>query len=65
VVSAVGAILDQNPHRDVVLVGHGTAWTLVRSAMTGDPPALDRWARLSLADVECVSGAGRDDMLTP
>jgi broad specificity phosphatase PhoE len=64
-VTAVEGILDQHPGHDVVLVGHGTAWTLVRSALTGEPPDLDRWSRLSMPDVECVAGVGRDDMLSP
>jgi broad specificity phosphatase PhoE len=64
VVAAVEAILRQ--HRgDVVLTGHGTAWTLVRSALTGTPPDLDRWARLSMPDVQCLGVVHRGDMLTP
>ncbi len=51
VVRAAGAILDRHPHDDVVLVGHGTAWTLLRSALSGDPPDLDWWAALSMPDV--------------
>jgi broad specificity phosphatase PhoE len=51
VVRAVGSILDVNPSRDVVLVGHGTAWTLLRAEITGTPPDLDAWARLALPDV--------------
>ena len=51
VVTAVEGILDQHPGRDVVLVGHGTAWTLVRSALSGEPPDPDWWAGLSMPDV--------------
>ncbi|HEY3531068.1 MAG TPA: histidine phosphatase family protein [Nocardioides sp.] len=51
VVSAVAGILDQHRRRDVVLVGHGTAWTLLRSALLGEPPDLDWWARLAMPDV--------------
>ena len=51
VVSAVAGILDQHPGRDVVLVGHGTAWTLLRSALSGEPPDPDWWARLAMPDV--------------
>jgi broad specificity phosphatase PhoE len=66
VVSAVAAIIDQRPARDVVLVGHGTTWTLVRSAVTGAPLDLDWCARLAMPDVvECDSGVRRDDMLSP
>jgi hypothetical protein len=50
----------------VVLVGHGTAWTLVRSAVTWEPLDLDWWARLWMPDVvECRFGVRRDDMLSP
>ena len=51
VVTAVEGILDQHPGRDVVLVGHGTAWTLLRAALRREPPDLDWWARLSMPDV--------------
>jgi broad specificity phosphatase PhoE len=64
-VTAVDGILDQHPDHDVVLVGHGTAWTLLRSALTDEPPDLDRWARLAMPDVECVEGVAGDDMLSP
>jgi broad specificity phosphatase PhoE len=36
---------------DVVLVGHGTAWTALRAALTGEPPDLDAWAALAMPDV--------------
>ena len=65
VATAVEGILDQHPDHDVVLVGHGTAWTLVRAELTGEPPDLDWWMGLSLPDVACVAGEGRDDMLNP
>jgi broad specificity phosphatase PhoE len=51
VVTAVDGILDQHPDHDVVLVGHGTAWTLLRAAVTGEPPDLDGWARLTMPDI--------------
>ncbi len=65
VVTAVAAILDQHPDHDVVLVGHGTAWTLLRAVVTGAPPDLEWWARLSMPDVQCLGDVGPDDMLTP
>jgi broad specificity phosphatase PhoE len=66
VVAAVEGILDQPPGRHVVLVGHGTAWTLVRSALTGESPDLHHWARLSMPDVdEYRAPVVRDDMLNP
>jgi broad specificity phosphatase PhoE len=64
-VTAVEGILDQHPGHDVVLVGHGTAWTLVRSALTGEPPDLDWWTRLAMPDVAYLADEGRDDMLNP
>lgn len=51
VVSAVAGILGRHPGRDVVLVGHGTAWTLLRSALLAEPPDLAWWARLAMPDV--------------
>jgi broad specificity phosphatase PhoE len=65
VAAALAGILDQHPRQDVVLVGHGTAWTLVRSVLRDEPPDLEWWAQLSLPDLECVDLLGRDDMLNP
>ena len=66
VVRAVAGILQVDSSGDVVLVGHGTAWTLLRAALTGEPPDLDAWARFALPDVvECGVVLGADDMLTP
>ncbi|GAA4991842.1 histidine phosphatase family protein [Actinopolymorpha pittospori] len=50
VVGAVRRILDSCPDDDVVLVGHGTAWTLVVAALTAQPPDLDAWERLRTPD---------------
>lgn len=66
VVAATAAILDVNPSGDVVLVGHGTAWTVLRAALTGEPPDLDAWARLAMPDVlQFEAGDGLGDMLVP
>jgi broad specificity phosphatase PhoE len=66
VVTAVAGILDQHRARDVVLVGHGTAWTLVRAALLGEKPDLDRWARLAMPDlVHYRADVGAGDMLAP
>jgi broad specificity phosphatase PhoE len=65
VVTAVAGILDRCRDRDVVLCGHGTAWTLLRSALTGEAPDLDAWARLAMPDVQCLGAVERDDMLSP
>jgi len=35
----------------MVLVGHGTAWTLVAADLTGAAPDLDAWAALRMPDV--------------
>lgn len=36
---------------DVVLVGHGTAWTVLVAALTGCEPDLTRWASLGMPDL--------------
>jgi broad specificity phosphatase PhoE len=66
VVSAVAGILDVHRVGDVVLVGHGTAWTLLVSALTGRPPDLEAWARLAMPDVvACRPVDITGDMLSP
>jgi broad specificity phosphatase PhoE len=47
VVSAVVAILEQHPDSEIVLVGHGTAWTLLRAALLGEEPDLAWWSGLA------------------
>ena len=54
VVPAVRRVLEVHPGQDVVLVGHGTAWTLVVAALTDEPPDLDRWESLGMPDVLVV-----------
>ena len=54
VVPAVRRVLDVHGDDDVVLVGHGTAWTLVVADLTGQPPDLDRWAALAMPDLITV-----------
>jgi broad specificity phosphatase PhoE len=54
VVPAVRRVLEVHGDEDVVLVGHGTAWTLVVADLTGRPPDLARWAALSMPDVLTV-----------
>lgn len=51
VVAAVRKILAEHPGRDVVLVGHGTAWTLLAAELTGTEPDLERWGSLAMPDV--------------
>lgn len=54
VVPAVRRVLDVHGDDDVVLVGHGTAWTLVVADLTGAAPDLARWAALAMPDVVVV-----------
>lgn len=54
VVPAVRRILDVHDAEDVVLVGHGTAWTLVAADLAGGPPDLERWAALRMPDLISV-----------
>lgn len=51
IVAAVGGILDVHAGEEIVLVGHGTAWTVLVAALTGCEPDLDRWERLGMPDV--------------
>jgi broad specificity phosphatase PhoE len=50
-VAAVRPILAAHAGEDVVMVGHGTAWTLLAAELTGEPPDLERWAALGMPDV--------------
>ncbi len=51
VAAAVRPILTAHGDEDVVLVGHGTAWTVLAAELTGRPPDLDRWATLRMPDL--------------
>ncbi|HET6626168.1 MAG TPA: histidine phosphatase family protein [Nocardioidaceae bacterium] len=51
VVPAVRRVLSDHPDEDVVLAGHGTAWTMLVAELTGEPPDLDAWAALRMPDV--------------
>jgi broad specificity phosphatase PhoE len=55
---AVRRILAAHPQSDVVLAGHGTAWTLLVSELTGAPPDLDAWAALRMPDLWVVDRPG-------
>ena len=47
---------------DVVLVGHGTAWTLLVAALTGRPPDVDAWRSLRIPDHSVIElSMERDD----
>jgi broad specificity phosphatase PhoE len=54
VVPAVRRVLDVHGDDDVVLVGHGTAWTVLVADLTGRPPDLQRWESLAMPDVLTV-----------
>ena len=54
VVPAVRRVLEVHGDEDVVLVGHGTAWTVVVAELTGQPPDLERWSALAMPDVMTV-----------
>lgn len=51
VVPAVRRLVEVHADTDLVLVGHGTAWTLVVAGLTGNPPDLEAWASLGMPDV--------------
>jgi len=51
VLHAVRRILAEVPDDPVVLVGHGTAWTMLVSELTAEPPDLDAWAALAMPDL--------------
>ena len=55
VVRAVAGILSAHADEDVVLVGHGTAWTLLVAELTGQPPDLERWRAMSMPDLLVVT----------
>lgn len=54
VVPAVRQILADHPDDEIVLVGHGTAWTLLKAELTGEPPDLAAWAALEMPDLWVV-----------
>ena len=55
-VPAVRRVLDVHAGEDVVLVGHGTAWTVLVAELTGTPPDLDRWESLATPDLIVLPG---------
>jgi broad specificity phosphatase PhoE len=57
VVGVVARIRESCPGEEIVLVGHGTAWTLLVAALTGRPPDLEAWERLRLPD-HCLLEVG-------
>jgi broad specificity phosphatase PhoE len=68
VVGAVALLLADHPDEDLVLVGHGTAWTVLVAELTGRVPDLDAWADLAFPDVLVVDPArhgGTDERRGP
>jgi hypothetical protein len=53
VTAAVGQLREANAGRDLALAGHGTAWTLLVSELTGRLVDFDAWDRLRMPDL-CV-----------
>jgi broad specificity phosphatase PhoE len=51
VLIAARAIIEAHPNDELVLVGHGTAWTVLAAALTGVGPDLDRRAALGMPDL--------------
>ncbi len=51
VVRTVDGILAACGDIDVVLVGHGTAWTVLAAVLTRTEPDLERWRALAMPDV--------------
>ncbi len=51
---------------DVVLVGHGTAWTVLVAALTGAAPDLDAWRAMTMPDhCQLELAAGRSSSPAP
>ncbi len=66
VVRVVAGLLETHRGADVVLVGHGTAWTCLVAALRGTPPDLEAWSRLAMPDLlQCEAPDHPDDMLAP
>jgi broad specificity phosphatase PhoE len=58
VVAAATAILDRHGDDEgVVLVGHGTAWTLLRAALLHEEPDVAWWSHLGMPDLWVVPPA--------
>ena len=55
-VPAVRRVLDVHAGEDVVLVGHGTAWTVLVAELTGAAPDLVRWESLGTPDLIVLPG---------
>ena len=58
VTTTVRVLLAQHAGADVVLVGHGTAWTVLVADLTRTEPDLDRWRALAMPDLIVVPTEG-------
>ncbi len=56
IAAAVLPVLTTLGDDDVVLVGHGTAWTLLVAEVTGAEPDLEAWQALAMPDLIRLDG---------
>lgn len=54
VAATVRGLQSDHPGTDLVLIGHGTAWTVLVAELTRAEPDLDRWESLGMPDVVVV-----------
>jgi broad specificity phosphatase PhoE len=59
VLAATRAAVAEAVGRDVVLVGHGTAWTMLVAALTGQLPDVSGWESMGMPDHCAVEWPGR------
>jgi broad specificity phosphatase PhoE len=50
VTTSARAAVERAGGLDVVLVGHGTAWTMLVAGLTGRPPDVDAWEGMQMPD---------------
>lgn len=50
VTASARSAVERGAGRDVVLVGHGTAWTMLIAGLTGQPPDLEAWQAMQMPD---------------
>jgi broad specificity phosphatase PhoE len=59
VLAAARAAVADAAGRDVVLVGHGTAWTMLVAGLTGQRPDVTGWESMGMPDHCAVEWPGR------
>lgn len=62
---AVRKVRDGFNATDLVLVGHGTAWTLLVAELTGAAPTVADWERLAFPDHCALGGTHARAVLSP